>query len=113
VIGCYLIKNFGFTGDEAIAWLRICRPGSVIGPQQTYLVEYAKKYHPGATEGGPIVPVPRFSRTPIDRSLEVQTAKMYAETQPRKNRSVSQRTMLGRPETPVVRAGWYHPRAPL
>ena len=26
-----------FTAAEAIAWIRIARPGSVIGPQQTYL----------------------------------------------------------------------------
>ena len=27
------------TAAEAIGWLRICRPGSVIGPQQQYLEE--------------------------------------------------------------------------
>ena len=38
--GCYMIKDFGFTAAEAIAWIRLCRPGSVIGPQQKYLVTY-------------------------------------------------------------------------
>ena len=38
--GCYLIKKFGFTADEAIGWIRICRPGSIIGPQQGYLIKY-------------------------------------------------------------------------
>ncbi|CAF0908973.1 unnamed protein product [Rotaria sordida] len=37
LIGAYLMKNHQFTAAEAIAWLRICRPGSVIGPQQNYL----------------------------------------------------------------------------
>uniref|UniRef100_A0A8C6WJ32 protein-tyrosine-phosphatase n=1 Tax=Neogobius melanostomus TaxID=47308 RepID=A0A8C6WJ32_9GOBI len=37
LIGCYLMKHFFFTAAEAIAWIRICRPGSVIGPQQTFL----------------------------------------------------------------------------
>lgn len=36
-IGAYLMKHGGFTAKEAIGWLRICRPGSVIGPQQRYL----------------------------------------------------------------------------
>ena len=30
---------FRFTAPEAIAWIRICRPGSVIGPQQNWLEE--------------------------------------------------------------------------
>ncbi len=33
LIGCYLMKKYSFTGKSAIAWLRICRPGSVIGVQ--------------------------------------------------------------------------------
>ena len=37
---CYMIKDFGFTGDEAIGWIRICRPGSIIGPQQRYVTRY-------------------------------------------------------------------------
>lgn len=40
LIGAYLMKHHKFTAAEAIAWLRICRPGSVIGPQQNYLEEY-------------------------------------------------------------------------
>jgi cell division cycle 14 len=40
LIGCHMIKNCGFSAREAIAWVRICRPGSVIGPQQLYLVGY-------------------------------------------------------------------------
>uniref|UniRef100_A0AAQ5ZAV5 Cell division cycle 14A n=1 Tax=Amphiprion ocellaris TaxID=80972 RepID=A0AAQ5ZAV5_AMPOC len=37
LIGCYLMKHYRFTAGEAIAWIRICRPGSVIGPQQNFL----------------------------------------------------------------------------
>ncbi|XP_041862705.1 dual specificity protein phosphatase CDC14AB isoform X2 [Melanotaenia boesemani] len=39
LIGCYLMKHYRFTVGEAIAWIRICRPGSVIGPQQNFLEE--------------------------------------------------------------------------
>ncbi|XP_047225030.1 dual specificity protein phosphatase CDC14AB-like [Girardinichthys multiradiatus] len=39
LIACYLMKHFRFTAAEAIAWIRICRPGSIIGPQQNFLEE--------------------------------------------------------------------------
>ncbi|CAL8081734.1 unnamed protein product [Calicophoron daubneyi] len=37
LIGCYLMKHYKFSSHEVIAWCRICRPGSVIGPQQHWL----------------------------------------------------------------------------
>ena len=37
LIGCYMMKHFRFTAAEIIAWLRICRPGSIIGGQQQWL----------------------------------------------------------------------------
>jgi cell division cycle 14 len=37
LIALYMMKHHGFTAREAIGWLRIMRPGSVIGPQQQYL----------------------------------------------------------------------------
>lgn len=39
LIGCYMMKHYHFTAQEAIAWIRICRPGSVLGAQQEYLVQ--------------------------------------------------------------------------
>jgi len=40
LIACFIMKHYKFTAEEAIAWIRICRPGSVIGPQQEFLLEY-------------------------------------------------------------------------
>ncbi|XP_067005613.1 dual specificity protein phosphatase CDC14A [Anabrus simplex] len=37
LIAAYLMKHYRMTAQEAIAWLRVCRPGSVIGRQQTWL----------------------------------------------------------------------------
>uniref|UniRef100_A0A8C8H883 Cell division cycle 14A n=1 Tax=Oncorhynchus tshawytscha TaxID=74940 RepID=A0A8C8H883_ONCTS len=37
LIGCYLMKHYHFTAAETIAWIRVCRPGSIIGPQQHFL----------------------------------------------------------------------------
>lgn len=39
LIGAYIMKHYKFTALEAIAWLRLCRPGSVIGHQQQYMEE--------------------------------------------------------------------------
>jgi hypothetical protein len=41
---CYLIRAWNFTAREAIGWLRVCRPGSVIGHQQTFVEKYADEY---------------------------------------------------------------------
>lgn len=38
-IAAYMMKHFKLTAEEVIGWLRIVRPGSVIGPQQQYLKE--------------------------------------------------------------------------
>ncbi|XP_072848443.2 dual specificity protein phosphatase CDC14B isoform X2 [Pogona vitticeps] len=39
LIACYIMKHYRMTAAEAIAWIRICRPGSVIGSQQHFLLE--------------------------------------------------------------------------
>jgi len=37
LIACYIMKHYNFDADESIAFLRIQRPGSVVGPQQYFL----------------------------------------------------------------------------
>ncbi|XP_057299661.1 dual specificity protein phosphatase CDC14A-like [Hydractinia symbiolongicarpus] len=39
LIACYMMKHYQFTAAESIAWIRLCRPGSIIGPQQHFLEE--------------------------------------------------------------------------
>ena len=39
LIGCYIMKHWRWTAMETVAWLRICRPGSIIGHQQEWLEE--------------------------------------------------------------------------
>ena len=56
---CYIIKNFGFDGDESIGWIRICRPGSIIGPQQKYVLKFAELFQRTKTEkSAPPTPTP-------------------------------------------------------
>lgn len=39
LIGCYIMKHYRLSVGETIAWIRICRPGSIIGHQQIWLHE--------------------------------------------------------------------------
>lgn len=39
LIGLYCMKHYGFPAAAFIGWARICRPGSVLGPQQHFLNE--------------------------------------------------------------------------
>ncbi|PNF28885.1 hypothetical protein B7P43_G03853 [Cryptotermes secundus] len=39
LIGCYIMKHYHFSAHETIAWIRMCRPGSIIGHQQQWLEE--------------------------------------------------------------------------
>ena len=39
LIALYMMQHYDFTAREAMGWLRVVRPGSVIGPQQQYLVD--------------------------------------------------------------------------
>ena len=40
MIACYLIRNYGFTSRQAVAWLNLCRRGSVMGRQHGFLDDY-------------------------------------------------------------------------
>mmetsp|Transcript_12378 Transcript_12378/g.19513 ORF Transcript_12378/g.19513 Transcript_12378/m.19513 type:complete len:538 (+) Transcript_12378:223-1836(+) len=52
LIAAYIMERHGFTAREAIAWLRIARPGMVIGPQQNYLEDYERTIMAGINQGG-------------------------------------------------------------
>ena len=63
LIAAYLMRCEGFTAREAMGWLRVMRPGSVIGPQQDYLcaLESACAAAPeaaSAPSGGPSAACP-------------------------------------------------------
>eukprot|EP00049_Salpingoeca_infusionum_P019082 m.360104 g.360104 ORF g.360104 m.360104 type:complete len:566 (-) comp18891_c0_seq1:427-2124(-) len=52
LIGCYMMKHYRMTAHEVIAWLRIARPGCVIGPQQQYLIDReAEMWKAGSEQG--------------------------------------------------------------
>ncbi|OUM56602.1 hypothetical protein PIROE2DRAFT_65447, partial [Piromyces sp. E2] len=43
LIGAYLMKTYKFLAAEVIAFLRLMRPGCVVGPQQNYLQSIEQK----------------------------------------------------------------------
>jgi len=48
-IGAYIMKHYKFTAAEVIAWMRICRPGCVIGPQQHFMQAIEQRmWHEGS-----------------------------------------------------------------
>lgn len=42
LIACYSMKHYYFPAAGFIGWIRIVRPGSILGPQQNYLIEMEK-----------------------------------------------------------------------
>ena len=40
MIACCLIRDYGFTSRQAVAWLNLCRRGSVMGKQHEFLDDY-------------------------------------------------------------------------
>ena len=42
LIGCYAMKHYHFNAADFIGWIRIARPGSILGPQQHFLIEMEK-----------------------------------------------------------------------
>jgi len=43
LIGIYAIKHYRFCAADFIAWTRVLRPGSVLGPQQHFLCKLQRK----------------------------------------------------------------------
>lgn len=43
LIALYAMKHYRFCAADFIAWIRILRPGSILGPQQYYLVQMQRE----------------------------------------------------------------------
>ncbi len=58
LIGCYLMQKYKICDPKAlVAWMRLCRPGMVVGDQQQFLDMYCKKTHAA----------PPSDRTPVKK----------------------------------------------
>lgn len=54
LIAIYVMKHYDFPAADFIGWIRLCRPGSVLGPQQQFLVEIESECKKWANEGSPV-----------------------------------------------------------
>jgi len=57
MIGCYMIKHYGFDGRSVCAWMKMCRSGSVMGPQHFFFEryeQYLKMHTHSCLDDGPI-----------------------------------------------------------
>lgn len=72
-IGAYLMKHYRFTAAEAIGWMRICRPGCVIGPQQHFLKQIESRMWQEGAASGPIPRSPPFE--PEVRKMETDSVE--------------------------------------
>jgi len=70
LIACYLMKHYAFTTLEAVAWIRLCRPGSIVGTQQYFLQEIQSKLWQIGQEcrGINVLPIPMEVVTPTIES---------------------------------------------
>ncbi|OHT05759.1 hypothetical protein TRFO_26433 [Tritrichomonas foetus] len=40
---CFLVRKYRFSPDEAIAWVRMCLPGAIVGKQQLFVADFEKQ----------------------------------------------------------------------
>ena len=66
LIALYMMKHHGFTAREAMGWLRIVRPGSVIGDQQQFLCDMEALMR----QRGAAFPARRRAPKPADGGLQ-------------------------------------------
>jgi cell division cycle 14 len=70
LIALWMMKHAGFGAEEAIGWLRIVRPGSVIGPQQEYLKACERR----RWRGNVLLPPDDLPSAPLPRRLRPAAA---------------------------------------
>jgi cell division cycle 14 len=75
LVGCFLMQEYFFSAAEAIAWIRLCRPGSVIGPQQFFLKSQEDEMYRTGRElktPGALVEAERASQANHERQQQQQ-----------------------------------------
>ena len=67
LIAVYMMKHHSFTAREAMGWLRVMRPGSVLGDQQHYLLAVERRLQQQRAAGQPTPPPPPAPDSPAPR----------------------------------------------
>jgi protein-tyrosine phosphatase len=90
-IGAYMMKHYRMTAPEVISWMRICRPGCVIGPQQQFLQDL----EPIMWQEGDMMRV--------EKGITLPTVETGSKTK-RSSNTNSSKPKKAYPETPAVAA---------
>lgn len=106
-IGAYLMKHYRFTAAEVIGWMRVCRPGCVIGPQQHFLKQIeSRMWQAGSSSKIPQsikdVPIPTQATAPRDAisGRPGQGASLLAARGSRKSKAEMKAAIPTPPITP-------------
>lgn len=75
-IGAYMMKHYRMTAPEVIGWMRICRPGCVIGPQQQFLQDL----EPIMWQEGDMMRIDRGIALPVEEPRVVVGEKKQKST---------------------------------
>lgn len=84
LIAAYLMKHYKFTASEVIGFLRVIRPGSVVGPQQNYLhSNQARFWKMGALQSVSVASPTTVSQQSDEMEIDTKDEYMIP-AQPRK-----------------------------
>ncbi len=89
-IGAYMMKHYRMTAPEVISWMRICRPGCVIGPQQQFLQDL----EPVMWQEGDMMRIEKGISLPAEMSQVVE----------QKQSSTRKKSTFSTPDVPYVEA---------
>ena len=82
MIGCHLIKNYKFDSRSVCGWLKMCRRGSVMGPQHFFLDKFQKE----------LGNFDKITETP--KSVSVKQVEMRENATPMKIHSPTKRSII-------------------
>ena len=84
LIGIYAMQHYSFPPAEFIGWVRICRPGSVLGPQQQFLLaieSVVQKWAADEQLAKPVTSPAHRRTTQLDKSSFNRSIEMSPEDQ--------------------------------
>lgn len=90
LICCYMMKHYDFTAEEAMGYIRVCRPGSVIGPQQHYLLyqealmrQQGQLARARVLDDAPVSKPSVINIVATSRTIDLMGSQQQAESHPR------------------------------
>jgi hypothetical protein len=118
MIALYLMHKYKVRARAVIAWLRVCRPGSVLGSQQSYLVAAESRLFAAAVS---LTPPSNLLRKVVGRKREVVPADVVKQILSSSASSLSstpapqkdqqqQQVVVGDPYEAVANSALMHPR---